>query len=51
MSDVLSGLDSLFLHLETPRTPMHAATVALFEGGPLTDSGGRFVPSGTISGD
>lgn len=35
MSDVLSGLDSLFLHLETPRTPMHAASLAVFEGGPL----------------
>lgn len=41
MTDVLSGLDSLFLHLETPRTPMHAASIAVFESGPLSDAGGR----------
>ena len=27
----LSGLDGLFLHLETPETPMHVASLSLFE--------------------
>jgi diacylglycerol O-acyltransferase len=40
MTDVLSGLDSLFLHLETPRTPMHGASIAIFEPGELTGPGG-----------
>lgn len=40
MTDVLSGLESLFLHLETPRTPMHAASIAVFEGGQLVDDDG-----------
>jgi len=37
----LSGLDATFLHLETARTPMHMGSVAVFEGGPLRDAGGR----------
>ncbi|HUO49697.1 MAG TPA: wax ester/triacylglycerol synthase domain-containing protein, partial [Acidimicrobiales bacterium] len=37
----LTGLDALFLHLESPRTPMHMGSVAVFEGGPLTDATGR----------
>lgn len=36
MTDVLSGLDSLFLHLETARTPMHAAAIGVYEAGPLS---------------
>ncbi len=27
----LSGLDGAFLHLETPETPMHVASLHLFE--------------------
>ena len=27
----LSGLDALFLHLETPETPMHVASLHLFD--------------------
>jgi len=37
----LNGLDALFLHLESARTPMHMGSVAVFEGGPLTDAAGR----------
>jgi WS/DGAT/MGAT family acyltransferase len=31
-SEPLSPLDALFLYLESPRTPMHAGSVAIFEG-------------------
>jgi len=41
MSDVLTGLDSLFIHLENPRTPMHAASIGIFEGDPLTSVFGQ----------
>jgi WS/DGAT/MGAT family acyltransferase len=41
MGDILTPLDSLFLHLESPRTPMHAGSVGIFEGGPLTGPDGR----------
>jgi len=41
MSDVLTGLDSLFIHLESPRTPMHAASIGIFEGDPLTSVFGQ----------
>ena len=41
MTDVLSGLDSLFIHLEDPRTPMHAASIGIFEGAPLTSTTGQ----------
>ena len=41
LPDVLHGLDSLFLHLERPRTPMHSATIGLFEAAPLCDADGR----------
>lgn len=37
----LSGLDALFLHLDSPRTPMHAASVAMLESEPLADPTGR----------
>jgi diacylglycerol O-acyltransferase len=37
----LSGLDAFFLYLESPRTPLHSGSVAIFEGGPLTDRMGR----------
>lgn len=37
----LSALDSCFLYLESPRTPMHSGSVALFEAGPLVDHHGR----------
>jgi len=36
----LSALDSLFLHLESPATPMHTGSVAIFEGAPLRDRRG-----------
>ena len=41
MSTALSPLDSLFLHLESPRTPMHMGSIGVFEGAPLTDADGR----------
>jgi len=31
-SEPLSPLDAMFLYLESPRTPMHAGSVAIFEG-------------------
>ena len=36
----LAPLDALFLFLESPRTPMHAASIAIFEGAPISDSSG-----------
>jgi diacylglycerol O-acyltransferase len=37
----LSPLDAAFLYVESDRTPMHMATVALFEAGPLEDGNGK----------
>jgi len=37
----LSSLDALFLYLESPRTPMHMGSVAIFEGAPLKDGQGN----------
>ncbi len=39
-SEPLPALDALFLYLESPRTPMHIGSVALFEGGPFKDPDG-----------
>ncbi|HZU79611.1 MAG TPA: wax ester/triacylglycerol synthase domain-containing protein, partial [Acidimicrobiales bacterium] len=39
-NDDVTGLASLFLHLESPRTPMHMASVAVFEGAPLRQPDG-----------
>jgi diacylglycerol O-acyltransferase len=36
----LTSLDALFLQLESPNTPMHSASVAIFEGEPLCDARG-----------
>jgi len=36
----LSVLDTFFLHLESPATPMHFGSVAIFEGPPLRDRRG-----------
>lgn len=36
----LTPLDAAFLHVESERTPMHIASVGIFEGGPLYDAGG-----------
>lgn len=36
----LSGLDAFFLHLESPRSPLHLGSVGIFEGRPLRDSVG-----------
>lgn len=38
----LRSLDAAFLHLESPRTPMHTTSIAVFEGGPFFDHNGRF---------
>ena len=40
--DALAPLDAAFLYMETDRTPMHMASVGIFEGGPLYDAEGRF---------
>jgi len=40
--DRLSGLDSSFLHLEGPTSPMHVGSLAIFEGAPFFDDTGRF---------
>lgn len=40
--DRLRALDASFLHLESPRQPMHVGSLALFEGGPLFGADGRF---------
>jgi WS/DGAT/MGAT family acyltransferase len=37
----LSALDTSFLALESPTTPMHVGALILLEGGPLTDPEGR----------
>jgi diacylglycerol O-acyltransferase / wax synthase len=37
----LAPLDSLFLQLESEQTPMHMASIALFEGAPLRDAKGE----------
>lgn len=37
----VTGLESLFLHLESRRTPMHVGTIAVFEGRPLCTADGR----------
>jgi diacylglycerol O-acyltransferase len=36
----LSVLDAAFLHLEDDRTPMHLASIGIFEGAPLLDDAG-----------
>ncbi|HVA05404.1 MAG TPA: wax ester/triacylglycerol synthase family O-acyltransferase [Acidimicrobiales bacterium] len=38
----LSPLDAAFLHVETEYTPMHMASIGLFEGAPLRDRRGKF---------
>lgn len=38
----LSAQDASFLHAETPVTPMHVGSLAVFEGEPLFDPAGRF---------
>jgi diacylglycerol O-acyltransferase / wax synthase len=38
----LTALDASFLHVESERTPMHMASVGIFEGGPLYDDEGNF---------
>jgi WS/DGAT/MGAT family acyltransferase len=40
--DRLSALDASFLHLESPETPMHVGSLAIFEGAPFFDGSGRF---------
>ena len=37
----LGALEATFLYLDTPRTPMHLGSVAIFEAGPLCDAHGR----------
>jgi len=39
--EALSPLDSFFLHLESPRTPMHSGFVGFVEGAPLRDPQGH----------
>jgi diacylglycerol O-acyltransferase / wax synthase len=38
---VLSPLDAAFLHIESGRSPMHMASIGLFERGPLEDEHGE----------
>jgi WS/DGAT/MGAT family acyltransferase len=38
----LTALDAAFLHAESPRTPMHMASVGIFEGGLLYGDEGEF---------
>lgn len=38
----LSALDAAFLASESPVTPMHVGSLAIFEGAPLRDEAGRF---------
>ena len=40
MGELLTPLDSLFVRLESPRTPMHMGSIGIFEGGPLTGPDG-----------
>ena len=37
----LTALDAAFLHIERPGLPIHVASVATFEAGPLLDAAGR----------
>ncbi|HKH88512.1 MAG TPA: wax ester/triacylglycerol synthase family O-acyltransferase [Acidimicrobiales bacterium] len=39
--EALTALDSFFLYLESPKTPMHGGSVGIFEGAPLRDRLGR----------
>jgi WS/DGAT/MGAT family acyltransferase len=39
-TEPLSLLDAFFLYLESPATPMHTGSLAVFEGGPLRDRRG-----------
>ena len=41
MDDMLSAFDSFFIHLESPRTPMHMGSIGIFEGEPLRAADGR----------
>jgi WS/DGAT/MGAT family acyltransferase len=41
MSQTLTPLDAAFLHVESDRTPMHMASIAIFEAGPLEDEDGN----------
>jgi diacylglycerol O-acyltransferase / wax synthase len=38
----LTPLDAMFLHVESERTPMHIASVGIFEAGPLYGADGNF---------
>ena len=38
---ILSPLDAAFLHIESSRSPMHMASIGLFEKGPLEDEQGN----------
>ena len=38
----MTALDSSFLYAETPRTPMHVGSLAIFEGAPFFDDAGVF---------
>lgn len=40
MGDLLSPLDSFFVHLESPRTPMHMGSIGIFPGRPFTSADG-----------
>jgi len=40
--DRLSALDASFLHLESPETPMHVGSLAIFDGAAFFDGSGRF---------
>lgn len=40
--DRLTAQDAAFLHVESPTTPMHVGSLAIFEGAPFFDGAGRF---------
>jgi diacylglycerol O-acyltransferase / wax synthase len=40
-AQILSPLDAAFLHIESGRSPMHIASIGLFEEGPLEDEHGE----------
>lgn len=40
--DRLTAQDTAFLHVESPIAPMHVGSLAIFEGAPFFDGGGRF---------